>query len=172
MLKFIFVLVTFVMSINCSVAQQLASTKCDYYSHYELRKYLSDVDSIYKILKRKQYSNIIIVGSRGFNAATLMFVVKERGKNKAFFYDLMEHKKRLHQGPKLDSWVKDIVNDSSFLYTANLILTMPAMISAISYRSIIRKGVSQNYVTLRYQETPGIVFRELWFISFRVLSKQ
>jgi len=118
MLKFIFVLVTFVMSINCSVAQQLASTKCDYYSHYELRKYLSDVDSIYKILKRKQYSNIIIVGSRGFNAATLMFVVKERGKNKAFFYDLMEHKKRLHQGPKLDSWVKDIVNDSSFLYTA------------------------------------------------------
>jgi hypothetical protein len=111
-------MITIVVTTSYGSAQQQLTTKCDYYSHYDLKKYLSEADSVYKILKRKKYHNVMIVGSRGLDAATLMFIVKEQGKNKAFYYDLIEHKKRIHQGPKLDNWVKDIINDSSFLYNA------------------------------------------------------
>ncbi|HEY8918427.1 MAG TPA: hypothetical protein VIM87_18415 [Chitinophaga sp.] len=95
-----------------------ANCKCSYYSDYKIDRFLHDADSIYTLLARKYDKNIMIIGTRGLNVANLMFITNLNGKNKGFYYELMERKSHVYKGLKLDKLVKNLVRDSAFLHTA------------------------------------------------------
>jgi hypothetical protein len=119
MARLFFLLFILSFIITRADAQRTLDCKCNR-SLYSIEKYLSEADSISKVLYKKKYRNIIVVGARGLSAANLMFIGELDGKNKAFRYDLINKKTLIFEGPKLDRWKKNIVGDASFLYTAPL----------------------------------------------------
>ncbi|SEN39278.1 hypothetical protein SAMN04488505_11042 [Chitinophaga rupis] len=115
---FFFLIVIQIGLITNSNGQSKPICKCSYFSNYEIDRFLHDADSIYTLLARKYSKNIMIIGARGHSAANLMFIVNLNGKNKGFYYDLMEPENRVYKGIKLDELVKNLVRDSAFLHTA------------------------------------------------------
>jgi hypothetical protein len=95
----------------------VCNCKCNYASHYKIDKYIFKADSIASKLKKQYNQNIKVIGARGHDAATLVFIVKVNGRNKGFNYDLMNKKKEMVEGAKFDRWLKTITTDSTFLHT-------------------------------------------------------
>ena len=95
-----------------------ANCKCSYFSNYEIDRFLHDADSIYTLLARKYNKNIMIIGIGAHSVANLMFIINLHGKNKGFYYDLMERKSRVYKGVELDKLAKNLVLDSAFLHTS------------------------------------------------------
>lgn len=96
----------------------VCNCRCDYVSHYSREKYMFKADSIAKQFKKQNYKHLKVIGARGFGSATLLFVVKVNGKNKGFDYDLVNMKRTIIAGAKLDHWLKNVIADSAFLHTA------------------------------------------------------
>lgn len=115
MIKFFALLVLCLCQITLVTAQQTIECKCNR-AHYSIEKYLSDADSISKILLKK-YKKLMVIGVRGFAGANLMFVGELNGHNKAFSYDLPSKKMQTFEDVKLDKWKLDLMNDSTFLRT-------------------------------------------------------
>lgn len=124
-MKKIYLITFFIWAISIQVNGQnnpVCNCKCSYASHNKIDNYIFKADSIADQLKKNNYKTIKVIGARGQDAATLLFIVKINGRNKAFNYDLIKKKKEVIEGPKLDRWLKTITLDSSFLHTAKQIV--------------------------------------------------
>jgi len=115
-LSMLFFLLYVVIQIN---AQRTIECRCNS-ARYSIDKYLSEADSISKVLHKKKYKKIIVIGARGLDAANLMFIGELNGRNKAFRYDLTNKRTQIFEGHKLDKWKKSFIGDSSFIQTTRL----------------------------------------------------
>ncbi|PSL34554.1 hypothetical protein CLV42_102126 [Chitinophaga ginsengisoli] len=99
-------------------AQATWECKCDYYSSFDKKSYLSTIDSIVGKIKLNKHEVVQVIGYRAFAAATFAVIVNRNNIMKAYCYNLRTKKYKILTDNRINTWLQCLVRDSSFIHTA------------------------------------------------------
>lgn len=156
-------------------AQVNLGCKCNYYSSFDIKAYVSSIDSIVRKVRRDKDDVIQVIGSRGFAAAMFTVVVSRNNVTKAYCYNLRTKKYRVVAGKRINTWLQGLVKDSSFMNTAKADPSaMPShdysFFVSFKYPSVQLKEIC-NSVILNNIERPFSKNLRSYIIFFDELSK-
>ncbi|SHN46122.1 hypothetical protein SAMN05216311_12313 [Chitinophaga sp. CF418] len=100
-------------------AQLKFECECHYRSSFELKSYLSTIDSIVNKVRNDKNEIVQVIGYRAFAAAEFVVVVNRNNITKAFDYSLTTKKLKVVTGAHINMWVQCMARDSAFRYIVN-----------------------------------------------------
>ncbi|PSL26464.1 hypothetical protein [Chitinophaga ginsengisoli] len=156
-------------------AQVNLGCKCHYSSSFDIKSYKSTLDSIVGNVRKDKKDVIQVIGSRGFAAAMLTVIVTRNNLHKAYCYNFRTKKYRIVTDKRTNTWLKCLVQDSSFIYTAKADpLGMPShdysYFVSFNYPSVELKEIC-NSVFLNNMERPFSTCLKSYITFFEEATK-
>jgi hypothetical protein len=117
-MRYFLLSVVFFLLLDEVKAQAPLTSKCEYYSEFDMGSYLSTLDSLVTKIKKKKNETVQVIGSRRVTAATIMIVTRRQHANKGYYYDVKTRQMKIVEGKVFNTWLENLRRDSSFLHTA------------------------------------------------------
>lgn len=174
-MRSLFVLIILIFLIKDSRGQANLGCNCNYYSSFDIKSYMSSIDSIVKKVSKDKNDNIQVIGSRGLAAAMFTVLVSRNNVTKAYCYNLRTKKYRVVASRRFSTWLQGMIKDSSFVHTAQADASrMPShdysFFVSFRYPSVQLKEIC-NSVILNNIDRPFSKSLRSYIIFFDELSK-
>ena len=99
-------------------AQLKFECECNYYSSFDLKSYLSTIDSVVNKVRKDKNEVVQVIGQRGFAVASFVVIINRNNMIKAYGYSLNTKRFKVVAGEQINMWLQCMNRDSSFIYTA------------------------------------------------------
>jgi hypothetical protein len=140
-------------------AQVNLECKCNYYSSFDIKSYISTLDSIVKKVRTNRNDAVQVIGSRGLAAAMVTVIVIRNNVRKVYCYNLRTKKYKVMADNRINTWLQCLVKDSSFIHTAK---ADPSRMPSHDYSYFI----SFKYPSVQLREICNSVFMHNFDRSF------
>ena len=117
-MRYLIFLILLLFSGNDIRAQVNLECKCTYASSFDIRSYISTLDSIVKKLRINKNEVVQVIGSRGLSAAMVTVVINKNNVKKVYCYNLRTKKYKIMADKRINTWLQCLIKDSSFMHTA------------------------------------------------------
>ncbi|PWV56396.1 hypothetical protein [Chitinophaga sp. S165] len=92
--------------------------ECTYSSSFDMKSYISTLDSIVNKVRTNKKETVQVIGSRGLAAAMVTVIVIKNNSEKVYCYNLRTKKYKIITDNNTSTWLQCLVRDSSFIHTA------------------------------------------------------
>lgn len=125
-MRYLFSLILLLFLTKDTIAQVNRGCKCNYYSSFDVKSYVSTIDSIVRTIRKNKNDIIQVIGSRGFAAAIVTVSVKRNNKMAIYCYNFRTKKHKVATSANVDAWINCLAKDSSFMHRAKANTLLPS----------------------------------------------